>query len=207
MAARRGRRAGALGGAWIALLFAQGVDAADGAEPGAYCPLPAKGEEPRCLAPARENYGGFFAALDGDTHETDLARVERDLEKGAAAPDAYLALSSLAYGYYRLAAKAAATPGGDPAIVRRLERWNALLAHAYASSAGDVRYRSALRSAAVDLEQRVDVELSCSDAGGERVACNSTEAVLRGFNDASERAGVRGALENLIRRLFPDDES
>jgi len=53
----------------------------------------------------------------------------------------------------------------------------------------------------------VDVELSCSDAGGERVACNSTEAVLRGFNDASERAGVRGALENLIRRLFPDDES
>lgn len=208
MATGRRRRAGALTGAWIALVLATGSNGAEGAaEPGAYCPLSAKGEEPSCLAPARESYRGFFAALEGEATETDLARVERDVEKGAAAPDAYLALSSLAYGYYRLAARAAATPGGDPAIVRRLEHWNALLERAYASSADDARYRAALRSAAVDLERRVDVELSCSDSHGERVECNSTEAVLRGFNDASERVGVRGALEHLIRRLLPDDES
>jgi hypothetical protein len=208
MPAGRAGGAGALAGAWIVLALATGSNAAGGAaEPGAYCPLPARGEEPSCLSPARESYRGFFAALEGEATESDLARVERDVEKGAAAPDAYLALSSLAYGYYRLAARAAATPGGDPAIVSRLERWNELLERAYASSAADTRYRAALRSAAVDLERRVDIELSCSDSRGERVECNSTEAVLRGFNDASERVGVRGALEQLIRRLLPDDES
>ena len=198
--AARGAALAALG----CLLLAQGVSAASGERKvGAYCPLPEKGEIPRCLAPAQENYGDFFDALSaGDPSAAQVAQVEAEVARGAAGADAYLALSSLSYGYFRLADRAAATPGEDPEIVARLERWNGLLARAYEASPDDDRYREAVRLAAADLHNRVDFPLSCSDARGEPIACNSTESVLRGFNAASERVGVRGALARMFERFF-----
>jgi hypothetical protein len=48
--------------------------------------------------------------------------------------------------------------------------------------------------------------LQCADAGGGISECNSTEAVLRGFNRAGERSGIRGALGRLIERIFGEDD-
>ena len=175
---------------------------ADGAKPGSYCPLPEAGEVPQCLAPAQETYGDFFEAVErGPGDDGSLAAVESDVT-GDVGPRRYLALSSLAYGYYRLAQRAAATPGEDPRVVARLERWNGLLARAYSENEGDEGYRRAVRSAAEDLDTRVDVVLACSDARGEDTECNSTEAVLRGFNRASDQVGIRGALSRLIGRFW-----
>lgn len=176
-------------------------------KPGAYCPLPKKGEVPRCLAPAQAEYASFFTALD-DPHATEeeldagLGPVEQEMARGAGGERAYLALSSLTYGYYRLAQRTAATSHADPALLARLERWNELLARAYAGSADDPAYRSALHQAASEIDERVDVELRCLDAAGEAVPCDSTAQVLRGFNEASGRVGIRGALENVLGRFF-----
>ncbi len=198
------RRALALAAAlWLAAPAQAGEGGA--IVPGAYCPLPEQGELPRCLEPARRQYGGFFDALDeGEPSAAAVAALEWDLARGGASERAYLALSSLAYGYYRLAQAAAASPGEDPTIVARLERWNELLASAYASS-GDAAYRQAVRSAAQDLRARSDIELSCVDASGERVACHSTESVLRGLDRASGEVGGRGAVQRLLQRLFGGD--
>lgn len=178
--------------------------------PGAYCPLPEKGETPQCLEPAQKEYGGFFDALGpepGPDADARLAEVESEVEKGAAGERAYLALTSLTYGYYRLAQQAAAEPGQDPLVVARLERWNGLLSRAYAVSPDDERYRQAVRQAAADIDDRVDVKLTCVDERSEPVACDSTEHVLRGFNAESERAGIRGALQRLIERFTDDEDS
>jgi hypothetical protein len=191
-----------------ALGAAQGASACGpgAATPGAYCPLPEKGEIPRCLEPAQKQYSKFFEAVDdpeahpGDT-DAHLAQVEDEVAKGAGSEHAYLALSSLAYGYYRLAQRAAASPGEDPAIVGRLERWNHLLAQAYAASPEDASYRRAVAQAAADIDRRVDVALTCVDARGEAVACDSTEHVLRGIDAASRRAGIRGALARILHRF------
>jgi hypothetical protein len=175
---------------------------------GAYCPLPRKGEVPRCLAPAQANYEAFFDELDaGNASGAGIDQVEAEVARGSAGGNAYLALSSLSYGYFRLAERAATTPGEDPEIVARLERWNALLARAYDTSGDDPHYRDAVRLAAEDLNDRVDFPLTCRDARGEAVDCNSTESVLRGINATSERVGVRGALERVFRRLFGSDAS
>ena len=58
-----------------------------------------------------------------------------------------------------------------------------------------------------ELNDRTRVSLPCAGPDGEPRECNSTEDVLRGFNVASERVGIRGALERVIERFFGGDES
>jgi len=189
---------------WLIASTAQGSGEI---RPGAYCPFPKPGEKPACLLPAKQAYGEFFAALDanGELDEAAAARLEADVAAGASAENAYLALSSLAYGYYRLSQQAAATPNEDPELVVRLERWNALLSSAYASSPQDAKFQDSVREAALDLQRRAPpVELSCLDQSGARVRCDSTEAVLRDIERLRDQFGVRGALSRLLGRFFGD---
>lgn len=177
--------------------------------PGAYCPFPQEGETPKCLEPAQDEYKEFFTALDaGELSDEDVARLEQDVASGASSKTPYLAISSLSYGYYRLAQRAATNPDEDPAVVARLQRWNELLVQAYDMSADDPSYRAAVREAALDLEQRgPQVSLQCVDERGRTTECNSTEAVLRGFNRAGEQIGIRGALGRLIQRMMGGNDS
>lgn len=177
--------------------------AGDPAAAGAYCPLPPPGQKPRCLDPAQATYGEFFAALEGGVPpEAATARLDADLAAGPASANAYLALSSLAYGYWLLSERAAAAQT-DPALAARLESWNALLRQAYAASPDDAPYRAAVREAAQDLRRRAPpVRLRCTDADGGTAECDSTEAVLRGIDAASGEVGLRGALERLLARIF-----
>ncbi len=180
---------------------------ADSIQPGAYCPLPQAGEVPECLQPAREEYDDFFAGVDaGQVDDAESARVEAVVSDGGASEYAYLALSSLSYGYYRLAQRVAAAPGADPAAIARLERWNALLARAYETSADNRRYREAVQAAVTDLHQRTQVRVGCADVQGQPAECDSTEAVLRGFDAAASAVGIRGALQRLLERILgPED--
>jgi hypothetical protein len=191
----------------ISLLLALGAPLASASgeiKPGAYCPFPQQGEAPDCLEPAQDQYAKFFAALaEGELSDEDVADLERDVASGAWSKTPYLAISSLSYGYYQLAQRAAANPDEDPAVVARLERWNELLVRAYDISGDDPSYRAAVREAALDLEQRgPQVTLECVDERGQTVECSSTEAVLRGINHAHERVGIRGALGRLFQRLM-----
>jgi hypothetical protein len=157
------------------------------------------------MLPAKQQYGEFFTALDqqGDVGQAAAARLEADVAAGAGSENAYLALSSLAYGYYRLSQQAAAAQGEDPELVARLERWNALLSSAYAASPQDERFQNSVREAALDLQRRAPpVELSCLDEAGQRVRCDSTEAVLRDIDRLRDQVGVRGALSRLLGRFF-----
>jgi hypothetical protein len=200
---RRGRRTrSAVSAALFAGLVAStpAPAGADEIGPGAYCPLPEAGEKPACLEPARTEYGAFFAAVEGGVDEPDSAQIEADVTGGGDSENAYLALSSLTYGYYRLAQRVAASPDADPTSIARLERWNALLARAYEASADDPRYREAVEAAAADLHRRM--RLHCADAAGAPAACDSTEAVLRGVDAAGREVGIRGALQRLLERLF-----
>jgi len=197
------------GTGWLlaGVLLAASAQGAGEIRPGAYCPFPKPGEKPACLLPAKQEYGEFFAALDanGSVGETAAARLEADVAAGAGSENAYLALSSLAYGYYRLSQQAAATPNEDPELVARLERWNALLSRAYASSPQDAKFQDSVREAALDLQRRAPpVELSCLDQSGGRVRCDSTEAVLRDIDRLRDQVGVRGALSRLLERYFGD---
>ena len=176
-------------------------------EPGAYCPFPKEGETPACLQPATHAYQEFFAELEaGAVSEQGAARVEADLAGGAS--NRYLALSSLAYGYFRLAQGAVAAERGDPETIARLERWNALLTRAYQASPEDPGFQEAVREAAVDLHRRGPaVELACLDAAGNPARCTSTESVVRTLSQQRDRAGMRGALGKLLQRLFGSDDS
>jgi hypothetical protein len=194
----------------VLLPLALGTPLAFGSEAikhGAYCPFPEKGETPKCLEPAKDRYAEFFKALAaGRLSDADAAKLERDVASGASSKTPYLAISSLSYGYYQLAQRAAANPDEDPAVVARLERWNELLVRAYDMGAGDPSYRAAVREAALDLEQRGPrVMLGCVDELGRKSECNSTEAVLRGINQAEEKVGIRGALGRLFRRVLGGD--
>lgn len=196
--------------AWVTgtLLLTAGARAADGKsfQAGAYCPLPEKGEVPKCLEPAQETYSDFFTALDDETAGDEaLASVEQAVARGVEEERAYLALSSLTYGYYRLAQRAAVAEAADPETTQRLARWNDLLALAYSNSAEDASYRAAVRQAAEELHARTQVTVPCRDPKGEPADCSSTENVLRGFNAASERVGIRGALERLLQRMLGDE--
>ena len=189
------------------VLLAAVAQAAGEVRPGAYCPFPKPGEKPACLAPARQEYGEFFAALDakGDVGDSAAARLEADVAAGAGSETAYLALSSLAYGYYRLSQQAVAAPNEDPEVIARLERWNSLLSSAYAASPQDARFQDSVREAALDLRRRAPpVDLSCLDESGSRVRCDSTEAVLRDIDRLRDQVGVRGALSRLLGRFFGD---
>lgn len=173
------------------------------AQPGAYCPLPAKGEVPRCLAPAQAQYSEFFQALEGGALDEAQAQVvESDLQRG----DAYLALSSLSYGYYRLAQQAAEAPDADPKLVARLQRWNELLSGVYEGSAADSPFRGAVREAAYDLAQQAPaVETRCED-GGSLVQCSTASELLGAFRTIDRRTGTRAGLGRLLERLFGDRE-
>lgn len=190
----------------LAALHASAAGASADAEvaPGAYCALPKKGETPKCLGPAMQEYGEFFTALgEEDVDAADLERVERDLRAGAGSEKAYLALSSLAYGYLRLSQRAAADPGADPAIAEQLEQWNAVLAMAYEASPDDPGFRSAVREAALDLSRRApSVRLRCVDEQGETSGCDSTDAVVRGIDAVAGEAGIGGGLQRLLERMF-----
>ena len=191
------------------VLAAASARGAGPVRPGAYCPFPKPGEKPACMLPAKQEYGEFFTALDGNGAANDaaLARVEADVAAGAASENAYLALSSLAYGYYRLSQQAAETPSNDPEIVARLERWNALLADAYAASPQDAPFQASVREAALDLQRRSPkVALSCLDQAGARVACDSTDAVVRDIDRLRDEVGVRGALARLLDRFFGESD-
>ena len=205
----RGLRVLAIGGLALLALAAPAAHAAEGKVAGAYCPFPKQGETPRCLEPAMAEYTEFFSGLDdGELSDAEATRLERDVASGAAGDTPYLAISSLSYGYYRLSKRAADDPDQNPTVAARLERWNALLAQAYDVSPGARQYRSAVREAASDLRERAPgVQLQCVDAGGAEVACTSTEVVLRGINRVEERVGLRGAIENLIERIFGREES
>jgi hypothetical protein len=188
--------------AGLALALAWPAHGAGEVKPGAYCPFPKPGEKPACMQPAKQTYQEFFTALDSG-HPVDpaaLARVEGDLVDSE---NSYLALSSLAYGYYRLSQMAAETPGNDPEIVARLEKWNELLADAYEENEDDQRYQESVREAALDLKRRSPpVALSCLTASGTRVPCDSTDAVLRDIDRLRDEVGVRGALSRLLGRFF-----
>lgn len=177
--------------------------------PGAYCPFPEPGEAPTCMEPAKQEYTEFFTAIDdGELSDDEAARVEAEVASGAAGDSPYLAISSLSYGYYRLAQQAAAAPDADPAVVARLQRWNELLAAAYDTSADDPQYREAVEAAAQDLSARAPaVTLACADERGRTTECSSTEAVLRGFNRTQEAVGIRGALGRLLERFVGGDGS
>jgi len=180
--------------------------AGDPAHAGAYCPLPPPGQSPRCLDPAKAQYGDFFASLErGVPDESVAARLEADLATGGAGEHGYLALSSLAYAYWQLSERAAAS-AHDADVAARLERWNALLREAYAASGDDPGYRAALREAALDLRRRAPpVRVRCVDADGATAECSSTEAVLRGMDATTAEVGLRGALGRLLARLFGDE--
>ncbi len=198
----------ATGGLWLAAGVAGGVvcGAAAEIEPGAYCPLPKAGEKPSCLEPAQAEYSDFFAAIDENAVDDGrLARVEAAV---AGEDRDYLALSSLAWGYYRLSKQAARTPGADPEIAARLERWNALLGVAYGQHAGDESHREAVRTAALDLRSKAPpVTLRCTDERGQTRECDSTDAVVRGLDAAAREVGPRGALQRLLQRWFGESGS
>jgi hypothetical protein len=194
---------------WLATLAAlrpvhAGAATAAEPAPGAYCALPKQGETPKCLGPAMQEYGEFFDALgEEEVDEAGLERVERDLSAGAGSEKAYLALSSLAYGYWRLSQRAAAEPEADPVIAEQLEQWNAVLAMAYEASPDDPKFRSAVREAALDVSRRAPpVRLRCVDEGGETSECDSTSAVVRGIDAVAGEAGIGGGLQRLLQRVF-----
>jgi hypothetical protein len=155
------------------------------------------------MAMAREEYSDFLDSVESGELDSGAARkLEVDLSSGERA---YLALSSLAYGYYRLAEQAAAEPDQSPILIARLESWNALLSELYTSSGDDPALQRAVREAAEDLHRRAPrVGAECRDASGAPADCPSTGLLLRMLREAdaqSGRHGVRGALTQLLNRL------
>jgi hypothetical protein len=192
----------------ITCLLAPALARAGGNAPGSYCPFPEKGQRPQCLTGAEERYSNFYRGLDaGSVDSADAARLEADLV-GRDAAHTFEALSSLAYGYYVLARRAAESPTADPVLVARLERWNEVLAKAYHDTPPDTAFRSAVLEAAQDLHRRAaPVELSCRDAAGREAPCTSTDALLHGMDEVRDHTGLRGQLGRLMERLFGGDGS
>lgn len=207
MIASRGKRIAValLSTVWVAV----SVSAAGPPAPGAYCPIPQPGEAPGCLDPAKAEYADFFQAVEaGRADAAELARVEAAVAAGAGEAEGYLALSSLAYGYYQLSREAARTRGADPAIAARLERWNELLGRVYGEDPEAEPWREAVREAARDLQQRAPpVELACRGADGASIACTSTEAMLQSLEHTTGTVGYRGGLERVLERWFGGEES
>ena len=173
---------------------------------GAYCPFPEPGQKAACLAPAENRYPGFLDSADsGALDDVAAARIEADLTASATSADAYLALSSLAYAYYRLAQFEAADPGADPGLVARLEHWNGIMSSVYRDASNDPRLRSAVFEAAADLHARVPAADGDCEKGASGGACGSTSGLmqtLRSADDFSEHRGVRGALSRMLSRML-----
>ena len=179
-----------------ALLVPQSPWAAsdDPSKAGAYCPLPEPGQVPQCLAPAKAEFGDFFQAVeDGGVDDSHSQQLEAALAAGSSNEDAYLALSSLAYGYFRLAQRAAASPEARPELTARLERWNEVLLAAYSENDANPEFQRAVRQAALDLDSKAPA-----------VAPNGN--LLQLISQADGRSsGLRGALEGLIGRIVAED--
>ncbi|HBZ70219.1 MAG TPA: hypothetical protein DEP35_10980 [Deltaproteobacteria bacterium] len=190
----------------LALALLVSLGCSDEARPkaGAYCKISEEGQASACLAPAQHAYPAFFRGLAQDKLSDEQAReVETDIAQGAQSERSYEALSTLAYGYYRLARAASSQGTADPETLARLEHWNELLSKAYASSEKDPRYREALRQAAVDVGSRTPpLGLRCTDADGKPARCDSTEAVVRAMDEARDQTGVRGEIGRLFDRVF-----
>jgi hypothetical protein len=181
---------------------ARGGGPGDAARPGAYCPLPEPGQTPVCLSPAQAAYGDFFDAVGrGQVPEHAASAVEADLRGASGTERAYLALSSISYGYYRLAEQLRARDDVDPAVQARLTQWNQLLVALYGTTDPDDPFRSAVREAAADLQARTpDPGGYCPNRypGG----CRHSEDLVRALAAVDDKAGVRSPLGNLLRRLF-----
>jgi hypothetical protein len=167
--------------------------------------LPEPGQKAACLEPAQAKYGDFFAAVeDGAPDSAATAKLAADLESGGG----YLALSSLAYGYWRLARRAAAAEHVDPELASRLEEWNQLLTAAYLDADSDTAFRSAVREAAEDLHTRAPADgFQCLDAAGQPTRCRPAAALLSRIEGLDGQLGVRGAVRRVLERLFGGESS
>jgi len=146
--------------------------------------------------PAQARYRDLFVALDkGGNLEHAASQMETDLANGSG-EDAYLALSSLAYAYWRLALSAAETETVDPAVAARLEEWNALLSHVYSRREGDVAFRTAVRDAARDLEERTA-----------SASYRPAQGLLSRLDQVQDQLGVRGAVRRVLHRVFDPVEA
>lgn len=197
-AVRSPLRAAAFAAALVVLLGATG----DPSQPGAYCPLPKEGEIPSCLAGAQQTFPGFLEDVQDGDLDAEADEVEAAVRDGQVD-----ALSSLSYGYFMLA-RAQASGQPDPERQARLERWNQILADAYANAEDDPRYRAAVREAAVDIQSNVPaLGLRCHDADGNETRCDSTEAVVRAIDLRRQQTGLRGALARLLGSIFGGGEA
>jgi len=190
----------------LALALLAGFTCSDEGKPtaGAYCKIPEEGQTPVCLQPAQRTYTEFFSGLaQNKLSDEEARRVERDVAQGAQSERPYEALSTLAYGYYRLARAASSQGGADPETLARLEHWNELLSKAYARSEKDPDYREAVRQAAMDVGRRTPpMGLRCTDVDGNPARCDSTEAVVRAIGEVRDSTGVRGEIGRLFDRIF-----
>lgn len=174
------------------------------AQPGAYCPLPEPGQVPACLTPAQQEYQAFFAGVhSGRLASEASAQVEADLAGTAGIERAYLALSSVSYGYLRLAEQIGVRPDADPVLLARLGRWNDLLVGLYGHSQLDPEFRRAIQLMATDLHrhlarQSVVMPASC---GGDLESCGQSAELLRAMAAVDQHTGVRSPLAQLLQRL------
>jgi hypothetical protein len=171
---------------------------------GSYCSLPEPGEKPACLDPAQATYPDFFASVeDGQLDSDSASRLEADLMADPGSEDAYLALSSLAYGYLRISSALSASPDASPALSARLLRWNGLLSSTYAEDSAPEHFRSALREAADDIHSRVGrFGARCGTASEE---CSS--GLVLALERVDRGGPLRAPLRGLINRFRRDEEN
>ncbi len=166
----------------------------DPAQSGAYCPLPEPGQVPRCLAPAKAEFGDFFAAVEaGGVDDSQSQTLEAALSGTFSQEESYLALSSLVYGYFRLAQRAAVNPATRPELTTRLNRWNQILVDAYSDNESHPEFQRAVRLAASDLDSKAPSVAPSGD-------------LLQLIAQADGRSsGMRRALEGLAERILGED--
>ena len=188
--------------------------ASDPSQPGAYCPFPKAGEKPQCFTEVEQEYSDFFAAVDsGAVDAARVTEVEQTLASATDAEQRTLALSSIAYGYFMLAERAAAEEQPDPALVARLDSWNALLSSVYSDAEAEPSVRGAVREAALDLHARApavpsrDADCATGDADCETTSQSQLLAALRQIDDPYAETGVRGALRRLLGRFLDEDDA
>ncbi len=169
---------------------------------GSYCTLPEPGQKPACLAPARAEHPGFFNAVDGgEVDEVASSRLEDVLRNDPGSPDAYLALSSLAYGYMQLAHSAAAAQQGSPVLTARLERWNALISQSYAEQASPDHFKSALLEAARDIQAKV-AGLGATCIGGDSASGECSTGLVEALEQIDSHGPIRDPMRGILDRLL-----
>jgi hypothetical protein len=175
--------------------------AAGEVKPGAYCPLPEAGESPVCLDPAKAEYSEFFSAIgESNLDDARLARVEMAVAESDAD---YMALSSLAWGYYQLSRAAARTPGVDPEITARLERWNALLGRGGAGGGTRPAEQRATGHPALPGRAGSDDRMRFDRRRGARARRHGQErGSARGTRAPAEALVRRRRFVSLLRRMY-----